>query len=285
MTKVVIIDGDVLAFRAAAAAQQTIVWPSGYAEPFARRQEGETILDDILHSTVRRLGADDYHVVLSCPTADNWRLGVDPTYKGNRAASVRPLLLATLRDYCRDRYGAYHWPHLEADDLIGILATSGDTYLAGEKVIVGRDKDFYTIPGSHYQFGDDDHTGKPIVRTVTAMEARMNHYVQALAGDRVDGYPGCDGIGMTTARRIVEDPRKLIPTVGVVTRGVNKGMKVTKWAKGPPCTVWETIVAHYEKAGQTEADALRTGRLAKILLHEDYNKETGEIRLWVPGNE
>lgn len=285
MAKTVIIDGDVLAFRAAAAAQQTIVWPSGYAEPFARKQEGETILDDILHSTVRRLGADAYHVVLSCPTEENWRLGIDPNYKGNRKNSVRPLLLATLREYCRERYGAYHWPHLEADDLIGILATSGDTYLPGEKIIVGRDKDFYTIPGEHYQFGDDLPNGKPNVRTVTPMDARMNHYVQALAGDRVDGYPGCDGIGMTRAKEIVANPVKLIKSIGVITRGANKGMKVPKWSKGGPCTVWETIVAHYEKAGQTEEDAIRTGRLAKILLHEDYNKETGEIRLWVPGNE
>lgn len=282
--RTVLVDGDTLAFRIASACQHTIEWPSGLIEPFARRWEGEAALDQYFERLIERLKATHIKVFLSCPAEDNWRLRLDPDYKSNRKNSVRPMLLGPLKEYLRLKYGAEHLAFLEADDALGIYATS-EELLPGEKIVVGKDKDFYTIPGLHYQLNNDDDRGDPVIQEVSPMEAIKNHYVQALAGDAVDGYAGCPGIGMKRAREIVAAPERLVPKEGVVTRGANKGQSVTKWHSAGPCSIWEAIVSQYEKAGLGEAEALLTGRLAKILTAKEYNLDTKEIILWVPGKE
>jgi DNA polymerase-1 len=280
-----LIDGDTLAFRAAAVSQHTIEHPSGYIEHFARRGEGEAILDNIIARLRTRLKADKMVFFLSCPGHENWRLKVADTYKSNRKDSVRPMLLDPLKDYLRLEYGANHTAFLEADDILGITATDPEAYADYRKIVVGRDKDFATIPGEHYQLLDDTEAGDPIIRTRTAMEAAKAHYVQALTGDAVDGYEGCPGIGKVRALRIVEEPERLVPKKGVITRGKNKGQEVTKWHSAGPCSIWEAVVSNYEKAGLTEAHALKAARLARILLHGEYDFDTHTVRLWVPGDE
>lgn len=282
--RTILIDGDTIAFIAASASQHTIENENGFVEPFARRAEGEAIVDNSILWLMDNLQATRIMVFLSCPAEDNWRLKVDPNYKSNRKKSVRPLLLAPLKEYLRQKYGAFHVAYLEADDALGVYATS-DTLLDGERIVVGRDKDFKTIPGLHYQLKDVDGSGKPIIRTITPEEAVLNHYAQALAGDAVDGYAGCPGYGLERAHGIVAAPDRLVPKTGIITRGKNKGQETIKWHSAGPCTVWEAIVSRYEKAGLTEADAIRTGRLAKILLTGDYDHETHQVRLWVPGKD
>lgn len=278
-----LIDGDTLAFVAASACQHTIESPDGTIEPFAQRHEGEAAVEDILWRLLKRLNAYGFKIALSCSTEDNWRLQIDENYKGNRKASFRPYLLSPLKQYLRDKHGAVHEAGLEADDLLGLWATNKSPYK--NVVVVGRDKDFKTIPGRHYQLKDDNLKGEPIIREVSAMEAQMNHYVQALSGDAVDGYPGCPGFGMMSARRIVENPLRLVPKDGPVTRGPRKGEIVTKWHEAGPCGVWEAIVCQYKKAGLGEAEALQTARLARILINDEYDFDTKTVKLWVPGKE
>lgn len=279
-----LIDGDTVAFIAASAAEHTLETDRGNLERFARRGEGEAIVENTLWWLKKHLGLTDLRIFLSCPSEENWRLGVDPNYKSNRKDSIRPLLLEPLKEYLRLKHGAEHFAYLEADDVLGIFATS-DTLIEGPRIVIGRDKDFKTIPGMHFQFKDLDDNQKPVIREHTKEDAMKWHYAQALAGDAVDGYPGCPGIGMTRALRIVEEPEKLVAKEGVITRGKNKGEKVIKWHSAGECTMWEAVVSNYEKAGLTEADAIRNARLAKILLAEDYDMETHTVRLWVPEKE
>lgn len=279
-----LIDGDTVAFIAASAAQHTLETDGGYLEPFARRGEGEAIVDNTIYWLKKHLNLTDLRIFLSCPSHENWRLAVDPNYKANRKDSVRPLLLAPLKEYLRHRHGAEHFAYIEADDALGIHATS-ETLIEGKRIVIGRDKDFKTIPGFHFQFKDVDDRSEPIVREITKEEAMKWHYAQALAGDAVDGYEGCPGIGMTRALRIVEDPERLVAKEGVITRGARKGEKVIKWHSAGPSTMWEAVVSNYQKAGRSEADAIRNARLAKILLAEDYDIETRTVRLWVPEKE
>lgn len=283
-TRTLLIDGDTIAFRAASACQHSVEQDDGSFQPFAVRSEGETAVDNAIQRIHDRLNATHIKVFVSCPSGDNWRYQVDPDYKSNRKDSIRPMLLEPLKQYLRDKYGAIHLPGLEADDALGVYATH-PTLIEGEKIVVGRDKDFATIPGLHYQLDDDDSEGLPVIREISPLEAALNHYVQTLSGDLVDGYPGCPKVGKVRARRIVENPERLVEREGVVTRGPRKGQKVSRWVSAGPCTVWEAIVCNYAKEGLPEAEAIKTARLAKILLSEDYDLETGTVRLWVPGKE
>jgi hypothetical protein len=285
-----LIDGDTIAFIAAAAVQTNFEDEWGNVSPRASILEGTTVIDNMLFNIGRGLGAterESWTIPLSDPSGANWRFEVEPTYKQNRKAQSRPLILNHLKQYLREAYRAFHWVDLEADDVIGILMTDPlfhndvmDTLIA-----VGRDKDFNTIPGLHHTIGDMEGT-KLRVRGVSAKDAQDFFLAQVLAGDRVDGFPGCPGVGMARAKAIVASPVRLKPSKGVITRGKNKGQEVTKWVAEPTGDVWEAIVTHYEKAGLGEAEALKTARLARILRHGEHALASADddtvVELWEP---
>lgn len=275
-----LMDGDVFTYMVASAVQKVEEDGFGYLRPFANIAEGEAALDNMILKLCDSLKATHLRMVLSDPES-NWRMEIAPDYKANRTDLARPLLLARLKEYLRVVYGAFHWAGLEADDTLGILATEEVGY-AGRRIVVGRDKDFLSIPGLHHTIGDVDASGSPIVREVTRAAADRFHMVQALAGDRIDGYAGCPGIGMTRAERIIDDPKLLVPQKGIVTRGPRKGEETTKWVGEPTADIWQCVVSHYRKEGLTEEDAIRTARLARILRAEDYDQDKGRIILWTP---
>jgi DNA polymerase I len=277
-----LIDGDIVAFVSAAAAQRHLEDSYGYIRPFANIQQGEALVENMLYALKLGLKADSASIYLSDPE-HNWRREVDPTYKTNRTGE-RPLLLDNLKGYLREKHGAVHWDGLEADDTLSLLMTEPQVEDAPTQLIcVGRDKDFKTIPGLHHSWKQDlDASGNMAIREVTPWEADRFHMMQTLAGDRTDGFNGCPGIGMDRAAQIIDRPMRLLPQPGVKTRGVNKGESVTRWMSEPTRDYWACIVSHYRKAGLTEADALTTARLARLLRHGEYDKETGAITLWTP---
>jgi 5'-3' exonuclease len=274
-----LLDGDVLAFKVAAGVQKIEEDDFGYIRPFANVVEGMASLDNLILKLTAELDATHIRVVLSDAEA-NWRKEIYPDYKSERGDKTRPLLLARLKDYLRTNYGAVTWPSLEADDVLGIWATEPQPY-PGRRIVVGQDKDFKCIPGLHFTLGDYGPAG-PVLREVTPQSAMFFHLQQTLAGDRIDGYPGCPGIGMERASQILSEPKLLVPQKGVVTRGERKGQSTTKWMGEPTTDLWACVVSNYRKAGLKEEDALRTARLARILLHEDYDRENERIILWTP---
>lgn len=275
-----LIDGDVIAYVAASAAQKDIEYEDGFIVRWSNIQEGEAILDRMMLQLQEDFDPADVLVFLTETTLDspNWRNAICPEYKGNRKASDRPQLLPALRQYLRDKYGATWEPGLEADDLLGIHATGPSK----GSIIVTKDKDLRTIPGRLHILGRTDMRGRPYVETVTERDAFMWHMAQTLAGDIVDNYPGCPGIGMTRAHRILEKPTVLIPEDGVVTRGPRKGSRTVKWMPQPTTDIWACVVSQYVKAGLGEEEALAAARVSYILRWGDYDFDTKQVRLWEP---
>ncbi len=283
MTTQFLFDGDVVAFVAAAGVQHTYADTAGYIWPFANKAQGEVVVDNIIGGVSRRLakklGTEDFEVLvyLTDPEA-NFRHQIEPSYKSQRKDTVRPLLLSHLKTYLRTKYSAEHWEGMEADDVLGIMATTPGT----DRVIVGKDKDFLTLPARYHKLKDDEADGTPIIVEPTIAEANRWHFIQTLAGDRTDGYFGCPGIGMERAARIIDNPVVLKPAPGLITRGPRKGQSTTKWVSEPTDNLWACIVSHYEREGLGEDEALKTARLARILRAEDYDDVTGRITLWEP---
>jgi DNA polymerase I len=292
-----LIDGDVVAFIAAAAVQGQLKDDFGWVQPIANVTMGEAVVENMLHGFKTGLNAESFEIVLSDPDADaNWRKQVHPSYKTNRTGP-KPLILRDLKEYLGGRHRAYHWAGLEADDVLGVLMTKPrppkmlypDKRLGAEElpyprlICVGRDKDFKSIPGLHHTIKSDvGSKGELLVREVSQWEADRWHLIQTLAGDRVDGFPGCPGIGMERAASIIDNPVRLVPKEGVKTRGVNKGESVTRWMAEPTRDYWACIVSHYHKAGLDEEDALKTARMARILRFGEYDPVTESLTLWTP---
>ncbi|UFS66952.1 hypothetical protein LO749_20890 [Paracoccus denitrificans] len=282
--RTLLIDGDVVAFQTAAAEEKAFEFEPGQWTYAADAEQGKANVDLAIDYYQSILDAE--RVVIAISDKENWRKEVLPTYKSNREGQRRPMILSALKDHLASTYETFIRPTLEADDILGILATS-KTLIPGEKVILSIDKDLRTIPGIHWNPSKEtrypagrDPVAEPV--KVSMKEADLLFYSQALSGDAVDGYAGCPSIGPGRAKKIVRNPYELVREVSTISRGPNAGKERVRWVKQPTTDVWRAIVSHYERAGLTEEDALVTARVARILRVEDYDFKERKVKLWSP---
>jgi DNA polymerase-1 len=254
---IALIDGDILAYERAAAAEERYDWNGDGKPAQLLKKEPEEVFAEVeadLLGYRQKLGARRLIVCLSDPKV-NWRKSVYPLYKSNRTAVVKPLLLMDVKQHMLDKLAAYVRPSLEADDVMGILSTHPDI-LPGEKCIVSIDKDMKTIPGLLFNPDKDDEP-----RRISEQEADAWHLMQTLMGDTTDGYPGCPGIG----------PKRAQALLMVAT---------DDWSK--PEGAWAGVVAAFAKKNLNEQYALTQARIARICRHTDYDYEKKEVILWNP---
>jgi 5'-3' exonuclease len=250
-----LLDADIVAYRLSATAQRSYKWP-GMGKASVAADDFDTLperIDAEVSSLTQAIQADRVIVCLSCPTAENWRLGVLPTYKANRTGVERPVHLAAVKDYLEAEYPSYRRDTLEADDIMGILSTHPNL-VPGRKVIVSEDKDLQTIPGWLFNPAKDRQP-----RLISPALADRFHLYQALVGDTTDGYTGCPGIGPKKAQ-------ERIAACDAAGRDLWRG----------------AVVPLYESRGLTEQHALVQARVARICRASDYDFKKKEVRLWTP---
>jgi DNA polymerase-1 len=254
MTKTLLIDGDMLAYRNSAALQQEacVEWGDGVTSSVDVSWKGHSRMDRFIERLVKRLSADGAVICLS--SNSSFRRALDFSYKSNRDDKQRPDELEPFKDYLRTKHGAVVTESLEADDVMGIMAT--DPSNDGVSVIVTIDKDLRQIPCSYYN-PYPHNKQEPIEEQITEKSANEFFFYQVLVGDIIDGYKGCRGIGPTKAHRILSS--------------VPAEIKAQ----------WQAVVAAYISKGMGEHDALLNARMARILRYEDYDPKQG-VKLWTP---
>lgn len=255
-TTLAIIDADPYVYEIAFSIVRKVEIDGEIVE-MADPEEGRGKLDAYLRDVIHSVGAQHSIVCLSDATA-NWRMGVYPDYKGKRSVTKRPGCYGELRRHLMSHRKAVIWKRLEADDLVGILATD----LSGSdrnRVIVSIDKDLLTVPGLHY----NPRKPEKGVFEVTRAEAFLNHMRQTLTGDAVDNYPGCPGVGPKKAEKFLGDYDKH-PTSSIEH------------------ALWKCVLSAYGKAGLPPSVAIVQARIAHILQHGDYCTNTNEVKLWQP---
>lgn len=244
--RTLLIDGDIIAYQAAAVAQTPFECPSNpdFVVIVLDLAAAKRTIQDYVTSLQDQLKADA--AILALTSGTNFRYSVLPTYKHNRKG-VRPVGLPLLRAWITDHFKTFEREGLEGDDVLGILATH-PSLVAGEKIIVSIDKDLKTIPGKMV------HRIEEGIIEITEEEANRYHLAQTLTGDTTDGYKGCPGMGPKTVDKLFDE------------KGVS----------------WATVVGAFEKQGLTEEDALVQARVARICQHTDYNFKSKEVILWSP---
>lgn len=246
----VLIDADGFAFKAASAAQKGIAWDEDTYTLHADMGTAKDIFVSEIE-TIRKVVGSEAKVLLaySCPTRRYFRHQLLPTYKGNRKGTPSPLCYKDLKVWSEGEYETKIKPNLEADDVVGILATH-PKLVTGEKIVCSPDKDLMQIPGLHL----DPNDLKCGVYRVSEAFAQKRLWMQVLMGDSTDNYPGCPGIGAVTAERILES------------------VSVEKYQ--------QAVLKAYEKAKLTAADMLVQFNVARILqaFHYDFKKK--EPILW-----
>jgi len=240
--KKILLDADMLAYRAAFASEVETKWDEDTWTLSCKESDMKREVKTFMSNLSETLQSDDIVPVFS--TSTNYRYDIWPDYKANRKDKRKPVGLKWLIGWVTETYKGISEPNLEADDLIGILATRDPE----SNIAVSGDKDFETLPVTWY------NPLKNETKTTSPEAARQFHLIQTLAGDSADGYKGAKGVGIIGARKLLDKDGY----------------------------TWDTVVAAYEKAGQTEEDALLNARLAYILHDKDFNEKTKEITLWTP---
>ncbi|QDP45897.1 MAG: putative ribonuclease H [Prokaryotic dsDNA virus sp.] len=246
MKTTLLIDGDILLYQESAAVEEAFDWGDDIWSLTGDAALAKQAVDVWIAQHKELLEADDVIITLTGP--ENWRKDVLPTYKNNRKGKRKPLVFPALRDYCHETYKTIQFDNLEADDVMGILATGGIKKIDGKKIIVSEDKDMKTIPGHLY---NPNHSEEGI-QWITKEQADLYHLTQALTGDSTDGYSGCPGVGPKTAEKILIEG------------------------------TWEEVIAAYKKAGKTEEEALVQARVSRILRSGEFVVKTGAVNLWNP---
>jgi DNA polymerase-1 len=265
-------DGDMLAHRMSAAVEERspfnkdIIVKADPEEAWncieLRIQECERIAWEAFE--------EDTEVVLCFSSPRNYRKDVNPEYKSNRKGKEKPVVFKEMVERCKRNYDYEEWDGIEADDVMGILQNENT-------IIVTGDKDLLQIKGHHMNLINPEAD----LKYVTESEGMKLFYEQCLSGDSVDGFYGCPKIGKKKAKDILEKDGYTWSTV----------VKTYEAAMSPKTqTVTTDSGAKRIKKlkqynlGLGEADALLTARCAYILRNEDeYNKDTGEVKLWLNG--
>jgi DNA polymerase-1 len=236
-----LVDADLYLFRAVAATEDETDWGDDIWSLTTDLKLAKELFFDQLDTFKEQMGDDD--VILCLSDSSNFRRTVDPTYKGNRKKTRKPVGYKALVEWASITFKTFKKQGLEADDCLGILATKPEN--KGKCVVISDDKDLKTIPCKLYRPISNERL------TVSPEEADRFFYMQCLTGDTADGYAGLKGVGPKTAEKIL-------------------GSR----------PAWSLVEQAYLKAGMTREDALTQARLARILRWEDWDAKKDAPILW-----
>lgn len=174
-----LIDGDIVAFRCAAAADKydaadAVAWS-----------------DNLMKGIIADTKATEIRTIFTGP--GNFRRKIYPEYKAHRKDKPVPRHLNIVNDFLIKTYDAYFVMEYEADDELAILHYQE----LDDSFICSIDKDLLQIPGRHYNFT------KKEFYNIDEWEGYYNFYKQMLVGDRSDNVPGIKGIGEVKAKEIL----------------------------------------------------------------------------------
>lgn len=187
MMTLLLIDGDIIAYKAAASAEVATNWGNGQWTLHSFEPDVEVRVEDQIH---KLLEAPVQDCVIAFTDKKNFRKDVAPYYKANRKDTRKPMLLDYAKKYMSLQYNTIMYRNLEADDVLGILGTKNR-----DTIIWSEDKDLLTIPAKHWINGE--------VVEITEAEANYQFLYQTLIGDSTDNYKGCPTIGPKTANKIL----------------------------------------------------------------------------------
>jgi DNA polymerase I len=236
-----LIDGDQYLYKAACGVEKEIRWDDENHILWSNLEDAWGCLKEHIDALVDKFRPEN--TVFCLTGKDNFRRTIYPAYKEQRKSTRKPICYSDLSQRLRDSYTVVEYRTLEADDVLGLLATKPSNR---RKIIVSQDKDMRTLPATVYN-------GQETV-TYSEAEADYFHMYQTLCGDTSDGYPGCPGVGPVKAQKLLEGT----------------------------AVMWPVVVSAFTKAGLSEEDALVQARLARILRWSDWDEEKKEPRLWQP---
>jgi DNA polymerase-1 len=266
-SKLLIIDADTVLMKAAFATQSVHRWDDDTVSTHGDLGAAKEIVEEEIEKFKDAVGDKDAGVIMcfSCPSRRYFRHDVYGPYKAPRAASTPPIGLNALRAFVLETRVCRSRDRLEADDVVGILATQKPSPLPGyesaDRVVVAVDKDLLQIPGLHL------HANRPRegIFRVSPEAGEEMLWTQVLTGDAVDNYPGIKGVGPAKASKILGTAPEgdVVPILGRPSLEVR-------------------AVEEYRRLGLSDEYLASQVNCARILQAKNYNFKTKEPKLWTP---
>jgi DNA polymerase-1 len=241
----VLIDGDIVAYKFAVLNEDKHEGFEGAAEAVAfNMPRAVSEANAFIKSVVEATEAGTVLLVFSGD--NNFRYKEYPEYKHNRKPEDKPKNLGAFKDELAKHWHSVKRDQLEADDVLGILATND--VLAGSVIVASIDKDLDQIEGWHYNWNKD------VMYHVSPEAGNMFFWLQATAGDATDGYSGARRIGMKRAQSALDEHEE----------------------------PFRAVYSTYIQQGHDFAYMLSQIRCARMLLSCDYDWENDKPIMWQP---
>ena len=236
-----LIDGDLYLYRATTSIEEGVDWGNDIWTLYTDVAAAKRLFISMIAGFKSALKVHD--VVVTFSGRNNFRRGVEPTYKAGRKKTRKPVGYAAMVEWALKEFDSILVDELEADDVMGVLGSIEGT----KAIIVSDDKDMKSIPAKLFRPQSNERLD------TTLAEADRCFLLQTLTGDVTDGYAGLKGVGPKSAEKIL-------------------GARPT----------WGAVVAAYEKQELTEDYALTQARLARILRSSDWDDKKQSVILWEP---
>ena len=243
-TKMMLVDGDLLAYKITSALEEAIEWEDNVWTLHCDLDKCKQFWKQSIAYYLRYTSSANAIICFS--DVVNYRKQLDLEYKSFRKNIRKPITYQPLRYWIEQTHKTLSFPYLEGDDTIGLLATGK---YKDNCVVVSGDKDMRTIPSWHCFIIDDE------IELVSKTKADLNFCTQVLTGDKADGYIGCKGVGSVKASRILLGKKNI-------------------------SQMWEAVLQEYTRNGYTIDDAYHQSRLARILREGEYDYKKQEPKLW-----
>lgn len=265
-----LIDADIICYQAAAVAEHAIDWGDGDGE-YTHLDERKAceVADDLVNQWSEAAKAKRKLLILGGTSEEHpsFRRTLYPPYKMHRKTAKKPELVSVVRKHLEAKYRCKRILGMEADDVLGLIATGPD----GKKyTVVSIDKDMLTLPA---RVVNPMKMEAGLLRIKTA-DADFNWMYQTLVGDSADNYPGCPGIGPKGADVLLRVPgaRSLNDWWPIVLDTFCSQAKNKRWKDKFPRSTPGTF-------------ALTMARCARLLRDGDWNHVERRVRLWAPNLE
>ena len=184
-----LIDADYVVYKCCASTETEIDWGDDVIMVVSSFKDAYAGVKRELNKISEKFWAPS--PILFFSDSVNFRKNVLPAYKGHRNRK-KPCGYKRVINQLKQEFEVIRMPTLEADDAMGIYATSNP-----DCVICSPDKDMRQIPGELYDMKEQT--------TITESEGLKWHLIQTLAGDQTDGYAGVPGIGVKRAVQLFEE--------------------------------------------------------------------------------
>lgn len=242
MEPLVLADGDPIVYKGASVAEKELDFDPEVTAIIGDFKEGKRVVTQAVENLLTRF--DTSKIILFFTSTTNFRKEVCETYKGNRTKR-KPCGYKKLKNWAMQTWQSVQIEGLEADDALGIAATSGKYK---NFVLYSPDKDLEQFPCRIWN-GKEEFTQTPEA-------AELKRWTQSLTGDSTDGYKGVPNCG----------PKKAEAILSKVKDG----------------KYYEAVLDTFLSAGLTKEDAITNIRLATILSSDDWDAEKCQPILFTP---